>query len=145
MFKVGDRVERIKSFGVLKKGIYTVIQVRPEKIGAELTLEDNRNYDMCYFKLIDNLPTLIESANKGLEALSILVKDHRTNTSLYYAHPQGREQTIKEAFPVGMDSPARVFLKVDPKFVYNNTEYTLEEASKLSTELQEFFMKVRGA
>lgn len=159
-FKVGDKVKCIEGIGFEdggpKKGeIFTVTSSENAWIGFELSrlpsnfyCNDiinglNANWDSDSFELVNDLQTIIDTANKGLEAISVLCKEHSHNEKLHYTYAgfDGATVKFKSAHLMLKGKPARVFLKEEPKFNLGGTDFSVEEAKEILDNLTRFFEK----
>ena len=147
MFKVGDKVRRTgDDFGfVVKSNIYKIEDIVFRHGHDCLILEGQTgncpNYDPAMFELVksNELESLIETANKGYEAVYELVKNHSDNPNLYFKYPikSGKEVKLKIGL-LDYQEPAKVFLKKEEVLEYKGLKLTKKQANELRLEIEEF-------
>lgn len=156
-FKVGDKVRCIEGISIEdggpKKGeIFTVKSSDNAWIGFELSrLQSNfysndiinglnTNWGSDSFELVNDLQTIIDTANKGLEAISVLCNEHSDNEKLHYTYAgfDGNTVKFKSAHLMRQGKPARVFLKEEPKFHLGGVKYSLVDAKEIKRQIDSF-------
>lgn len=145
-FKVGDKV-RCNKTGIyhpiaFKNIIYTVCEPIEEGLISLYEMKQDRYnlHSEDRFELVNDLEILIDTANKGLEAIFVLCNEHSDNEKLYYTYAgfDGATVKFKLAYLMRQGKPAHVFLKEEPKFNLGGVNYSLVEAKEMKRKIDSF-------